>query len=65
MPSTNASTPQQRVTDRVEQAIEMLIDERALAVGDRLPSERALAEMLGASRNSLREALMRLAARGG
>ncbi len=64
MPSTNASTPQQRVTDRVEQAIEMLIDERALAVGDRLPSERALAEMLGASRNSLREALMRLAARG-
>ncbi|HWU60531.1 MAG TPA: FCD domain-containing protein [Ensifer sp.] len=56
------STP--RVTDRVEQAIETLIEQGGLAVGDRLPSERALSEMLGASRNSLREALMRLAARG-
>ena len=62
--STHASTPAPRVTDRVEQAIEAMIEERGLSVGDRLPSERALSDMLGASRNSLREALMRLAARG-
>lgn len=64
MITTHASPPAPRVTDRVEQAIEVLIKERGLAVGDRLPSERALADLLGASRNSLREALMRLAARG-
>lgn len=56
--------PDHSVTDRLEQAIEDLIGARRLAAGDRLPSERALAEMLSASRNSLREALMRLAARG-
>ena len=64
MPSTRVPSAAPRVTDRVERAIEMLIEERRLHVGDRLPSERALADMLGASRNSLREALMRLAARG-
>lgn len=64
MASTPTPSSPQRVTDRVEQAIEALIEERGLAVGDRLPSERALSEMLGASRNSLREALMRLGARG-
>lgn len=63
MPSSPAPHPQ-RVAERVEQAIECLIAARGLAAGARLPSERALAEMLGASRNSLREALMRLGARG-
>lgn len=56
-------TSSQRVADRVEQAIEMLIVERGLSPGDRLPTERDLALLLGASRNSLREALTRLAAR--
>lgn len=64
MSPTAASPAPESVTDRVERAVETLIEERGLAVGDRLPSERALADMLGASRNSLREALMRLAARG-
>jgi len=54
----------QRVTQRIEEALEALIEERGLTAGERLPSERALAELLGASRNSLREALMRLGARG-
>ncbi len=64
MSPTAASSAPESVTDRVERAVEALIEERGLAVGDRLPSERALSDMLGASRNSLREALMRLAARG-
>lgn len=62
-PAPPSSSPR-RVTDRVERALEVLIEERGLAVGARLPSERALTEMLGTSRNSLREALLRLAARG-
>jgi len=51
------------VAERVESAIEALIREHGLSPGDRLPTERDLAAMLGASRNSLREALTRLAAR--
>lgn len=64
MVTGSMSTEPTRVTDRIERAIEALIEERGLSVGDRLPSERALAEELGASRNSLREALMRLGVRG-
>jgi GntR family transcriptional regulator, L-lactate dehydrogenase operon regulator len=64
MTPTAASSAPESVTDRVERAVEALIEERGLTVGTRLPSERALSDMLGASRNSLREALMRLAARG-
>ncbi|WP_296579088.1 FCD domain-containing protein [Xanthobacter sp.] len=64
MASPPSPSQAQRVADRVELAIEALIEARGLAVGDRLPSERALSEMLGASRNTLREALMRLGARG-
>ncbi|MFJ1291992.1 FCD domain-containing protein [Paracoccus yeei] len=57
-------TPRARVTDRVEAEIEALIRDRGLDPGDRLPSERALADRLSASRTSLREAIGRLAARG-
>ncbi|WP_377293708.1 FCD domain-containing protein [Rhizobium sp. SG2393] len=64
MISTADPSESRRVTDRVERAVEALIAERRLSVGDRLPAERTLALQLGISRNSLREALMRLAARG-
>ena len=64
MTSPPSPSSAQRVADRVEVAIEALIEDRGLGVGDRLPSERALSELLGASRNTLREALMRLGARG-
>lgn len=53
-----------RVSERVETEIEDLIARRKLLPGARLPSERDLAETLGVSRNSLREAMNRLAAQG-
>jgi GntR family transcriptional repressor for pyruvate dehydrogenase complex len=49
--------PRNAVADRVR----ILLDERALVPGDRLPSERELAAHLGVSRSSLREGLGRLA----
>jgi GntR family transcriptional repressor for pyruvate dehydrogenase complex len=49
--------PRNAVADRVR----ILLDERALVPGDRLPSERELAAQLGVSRSSLREGLGRLA----
>ncbi|MFI0395069.1 FCD domain-containing protein [Paracoccus jiaweipingae] len=54
----------QRVSDRAEAEILALIEKRGLKPGARLPSERALSDMLGASRTSLREAIGRLATRG-
>lgn len=50
--------------DRLAARITALIDERQLAAGDRLPAERKLAEALGVSRSSLREALQKLVGEG-
>ncbi|MDQ7774924.1 FCD domain-containing protein [Paracoccus aminovorans] len=61
---TPARPPRNSVSSRVEAEIERMISARRLRPGDRLPSERALAEKLGASRTALREAIGRLAARG-
>lgn len=52
------------LTDRIVRAIEDLIDKKQLIAGDRLPSERELARLLGVSRPSLRESLKSLEARG-
>lgn len=60
-PPTRHST---RVVDHLVQAIEALIAQDQLAPGQRLPSERALAERLGTSRGSLREAIQRMSAQG-
>ncbi|HEY0274450.1 MAG TPA: FCD domain-containing protein [Paenirhodobacter sp.] len=49
--------PRLRVAQRLEQEIEALIQTQGLKPGDRLPSERALAVTLAASRASLREAI--------
>jgi GntR family transcriptional repressor for pyruvate dehydrogenase complex len=49
-----------RTHRRVLVVIEQLIVEGRLRAGDRLPGERELAEMLGVSRNSVREALRAL-----
>lgn len=50
------------VASRAEAAIQALLD--GLQPGQRLPSERALADQLGVSRASLRAAIGQLAARG-
>ena len=44
--------------------LETLLLEGSFRPGDRLPPERQLAEQLGVSRPSLREAIQKLAARG-
>lgn len=46
-----------RLADHLVERIRALITERGLEAGMRLPSERQLAQELGVSRNSLREAL--------
>lgn len=50
----------QKISDAVVQQIESLILHGHLRPGDRLPAERELAETLGVSRPTLREALARL-----
>lgn len=48
------------VTDRAIDAIKQMIIDGALSPGDRLPPEKELAERVGVSRNSLREAVKAL-----
>jgi GntR family transcriptional repressor for pyruvate dehydrogenase complex len=52
------------VSDLIAQRILEMISSERLRPGDRLPPERELAALLGASRPSLREALRSLRARG-
>lgn len=52
------------VSERIVTQIEKLLAEGRLKPGDRLPSERDMAQLLGASRPSLREAVRILQARG-
>lgn len=52
------------LSDRIVAQIERLISEESLRPGDRLPSEREMAELLGVSRPSVREAVRMLEARG-
>ncbi len=53
-----------RLSDSIAQQIEELIVSGALRPGEALPAERVLAPRFGVSRPSLREALLRLEARG-
>lgn len=56
--------PMRAAQPRIAERIERLIAERDLQPGDRLPPERALADELGVSRPSLREAIKTLEAMG-
>jgi GntR family transcriptional repressor for pyruvate dehydrogenase complex len=53
-----------RVADKVAEQLRGLISDGRVKVGDRLPSERELAEQMGVSRISIREALQQLEMQG-
>lgn len=53
-----------RLSERIVAQVERMLREQVLEPGDRLPSEREMAQMLGVSRPSLREAVRTLQARG-
>ena len=53
-----------RVADKIKDQIKQLIQARQLAVGDRLPSERDLAELFEVSRSAVREAIRALNSQG-
>jgi GntR family transcriptional repressor for pyruvate dehydrogenase complex len=59
-----AQPPRQRLSDSIALQVEQLIVSGALRPGEALPAERVLAPQFGVSRPSLREALLRLEARG-
>ncbi|SUA90385.1 FadR/GntR family transcriptional regulator [Pandoraea pulmonicola] len=52
------------LTERITRELETRLIEGAWSPGDRIPSERALAESLGVARSTVRTALQRLVARG-
>jgi GntR family transcriptional repressor for pyruvate dehydrogenase complex len=58
------ASPQARLSDVVADEIERQIVSGTLHPGDALPAERELARQLGVSRPSVREALLKLEARG-
>ncbi|MGW1541691.1 FadR/GntR family transcriptional regulator [Streptomyces sp. NPDC002309] len=60
----DASSPYRPGYELVAEQLLSYIEERNLRAGDRLPTERGLAEILGASRNVTREAVKVLAAIG-
>lgn len=53
-----------RLSERIVTQVEQLLADEELKPGDRLPPEREMAQMLGVSRPSLREAVRILQARG-
>jgi GntR family L-lactate dehydrogenase operon transcriptional regulator len=53
-----------RISDQVVQQLLALIQSSGLQGGQRLPAERSLAERLGVSRTSLREAIQQLVSQG-
>lgn len=53
-----------RLSERIVAQVERMLRDQVLEPGDRLPSEREMAQLLGVSRPSLREAVRTLQARG-
>ncbi|MEW8084915.1 MAG: GntR family transcriptional regulator, partial [Candidatus Thiodiazotropha endolucinida] len=53
-----------KLSDRIAVELESMIERGDFNPGERLPAERQLAEQLGVSRPSLREAIQKLASKG-
>lgn len=60
MNNTFKSIENVSLVDRVESNLVLLLQQQKLKVGDSIPTELELTEMLGVSRTVIREALMRL-----
>ena len=60
MNNTFKSIENVSLVDRVESNLVLLLQQQKLKVGDSIPTELELTEMLGVSRTVVREALMRL-----
>ena len=54
----------EKLSDRIAVELESMIEKGDFNPGERLPAERQLAEQLGVSRPSLREAIQKLASKG-
>ncbi|MFC9751983.1 GntR family transcriptional regulator [Streptomyces sp. NPDC056921] len=61
---TTHESAQQPASRRIAEALRSAIESGELRAGDKLPSERALAEQYGAARNTAREAVRLLAEQG-
>ena len=64
MPALERPEPTDRVSTRIADQLAARIDGGEFVKGDRLPSERELALQYGASRTSVREAILLLQSRG-
>lgn len=64
MTPSATSSPQQPASRRIANELRSAIERGELSPGDKLPSERALAEQYGAARNTAREAIRLLAEQG-
>jgi GntR family L-lactate dehydrogenase operon transcriptional regulator len=53
-----------RLADHVVEKLLALVQDRGLQPGQKLPAERQLAEELGVSRTSVRDALQKLTSQG-
>ncbi|KTR05684.1 GntR family transcriptional regulator [Aureimonas ureilytica] len=62
--SPSEGEPRLSAVDRLVEDLREMFARRSLRVGDALPTERELGEMFGASRNTVREALVVLRAYG-
>ncbi|MFD9608056.1 GntR family transcriptional regulator [Streptomyces sp. NPDC059083] len=62
--TTPGTSPQQPASRRIAEELRTEIEAGRLSPGDKLPSERALAEQYGAARNTAREAIRILAEQG-
>ncbi|MFG3492504.1 GntR family transcriptional regulator [Streptomyces sp. NPDC047972] len=62
--TTSGAAPQQPASRRIAEDLRTAIESGQLSPGDKLPSERALAEQYGAARNTAREAIRLLAEQG-